>query len=192
MILRYLSINQLSELTGKDRRTIKDRLVDLAPHSEDKRGCYYDTHEALPRLFEHSKTAGGLERKLLQEKLKFDQARTEKIEIEVGEMKRRLVPIEDIGEAVEKEYTSVRTRLRAIPSKLAKPLSMVTDPNQVQIQLQDAVDECLTELNVDAKYEQERLKTEIGSSADSSSSSFSETESGTVGGSIPVPESRVE
>lgn len=152
MKLRFLSINQLSELTGKDRRTIKDRLTGLSPHSEDKRGQYFDTHQALERIFEHKKTEGGIQRKLLQEELRIESARAEKIELEVKAMKGELVPIEDVIKSVEREYTFVRSQLRALPSKLAKPLSMTNDPNEVYTRLTEAVDECLTELTSDEKF----------------------------------------
>jgi phage terminase Nu1 subunit (DNA packaging protein) len=153
MNLRFLSINQLSELTGKDRRTIKDRLTDVPAHSEDKRGSYYDTHIALERIFEPKKTVGGMERQLLTEELRLEKARADKMELEVQEMHGRLVPVEDVVKAVEREYTFVRSQFRALPSKLAKPLSMITDPNQVYTRLTEAVDECLSELTADQKFE---------------------------------------
>src|SRR4051812_9073946 len=47
----HLSITQLSELTGKDRRTIKQRLDDL-PRIDGERGAYlYDSAAALELVY---------------------------------------------------------------------------------------------------------------------------------------------
>ena len=46
-----LSINQLSELTGKDRRTITNRLRDLA-HIDGAKGAYlYESAQALELIY---------------------------------------------------------------------------------------------------------------------------------------------
>ncbi len=191
MKLRYLSINQLYEITGKDRRTIKKRLESLNPHSTDNRGEKYDAHAALELVYQPESTQG-IDKKLQLEELRNQQQRNEKLELEIGEMRGRLVPIEDVAKAVEKEYTFVRTRFRTIPSKLAKPISMVTDPNQVQIRLQEAVDECLTELTADSKYEEDQRNLESARSETEEVSSDHETaaeiEPSSVGGLTQILE----
>ena len=45
-----LSINQISELTGQDRRTIVKRLEDLPFQPGDKNACLYASTEALPAV----------------------------------------------------------------------------------------------------------------------------------------------
>ena len=46
-----LSINQISELTGQDRRTIVKRLEDLPFQPRDKNACLYSSTEALPAVY---------------------------------------------------------------------------------------------------------------------------------------------
>ncbi len=195
MKLHALSINQLSELTGKDRRTIKKYLEALAPAKTDNRADYYNSRDALALLYAPDMTQG-LDRKLQIEELRNQEHRNEKLKLEIDEMKGRLVPIEDVAKAVEKEYTFVRSKFRSIPTKLAKPISMILDPNEARIRLQEAVDECLTELTADTKYEQERLQFESAGSATEEESSDPNTtasvESGSVGGSVSVSEPGIE
>ena len=47
----YLSISQLSELTGRDRRTVAGKLADV-PHTAGERGAMlYESSEALPLIY---------------------------------------------------------------------------------------------------------------------------------------------
>ena len=47
----HLSISQLSELTGRDRRTVAGKLADV-PHIAGERGAMlYESSEALPLIY---------------------------------------------------------------------------------------------------------------------------------------------
>ena len=47
----HLSITQLSELTGRDRRTVAGKLADV-PHTAGERGAMlYESSEALPLIY---------------------------------------------------------------------------------------------------------------------------------------------
>ena len=47
----HLSISQLSELTGRDRRTVVGKLADV-PHTAGERGAMlYESSEALPLIY---------------------------------------------------------------------------------------------------------------------------------------------
>ena len=46
-----LSINQISELTGQDRRAITKQLDGLPFQSGDKNAYLYESAEALPRVY---------------------------------------------------------------------------------------------------------------------------------------------
>jgi hypothetical protein len=47
----HLSISQLSELTGRDRRTVAGKLADV-PHTAGERGAMlYESSEALPLIY---------------------------------------------------------------------------------------------------------------------------------------------
>lgn len=186
-----MSINQLVDLTGLNYRTIKNRLKPIATVREDGRSHFYDTRDALKLLYPTVAT------EMAKENLLLERARREKAEIEVGQLKGQLVPIADVGKVIRKEYSYVRSQLRAMPSNMAKPLSMISDAHLVYKRLSEAVDECLTELTADAKYELERTRIEATSKPDvdvsfGRTAADTEIESGRMGGQVSVPESRVE
>lgn len=183
MSQRYLSINQLNELTGIDRRTIKKRLTELPIHAQDGRATLYDAHKALPMLYAGD-TAGAspanITNQLREEELKLERAKREKLEIEIGRLRGELVPIDEVARTVEKEFNFVRSQVRAMPSKLAKPLSMISDPHDVFERISQVVDECLTELTADKTYEEharglESARGASGSESPSDTGSVSET-----------------
>jgi uncharacterized UPF0146 family protein len=155
------TINQLMELTGKSFRTIKAKLSKLKPVREDGRAAHYDSKEALRAIY-------SLSSELEQETLLLERARRQKAEIEVKELTGQLVPIEDVAKTVEREYAYVRNQIRSLPSRLAKPLSMISEPTEVFERLSDSVNECLTELVSDENYKkhadkiatEQRLSTE--------------------------------
>jgi len=155
MALRYLSISQLSEITGKDRRTISDRLSDVKAHSADGRAQYYDTREVLPIILVE-KTVAGIEKKLQRIELETAEETLQKLKLANGKTTGELASIEEVAETVEREYSYVRAQLRSLPSRMAKPLSMVTDPGEVFTQLTDAINEALSELSADKTYDESR------------------------------------
>lgn len=162
MSLRYLSISQLSEVTGKDRRTVTKRLALVAPHTTEGRAILYDAAEAIETIFV-SDSVEGMDKKLLKAELGLEIARQAKAEIEVGKLRGELIPIGEVVRCVEKEYSFVRAQIRSLPSKLAKPLSMIADPVEVHSRLLEAVNECLAELVADVLFETkyEKLNVEL-------------------------------
>jgi DNA-binding Lrp family transcriptional regulator len=153
MDLRFLSMSQLAELTGLDRRTVKDRLKDLKAQSGKGRGHYYDTQEALPRLY-FPEGSNNVEEQMAEAQLRKARADAEKAEIDVKVKRGELVAIEEVAEVVGKEYTYVRARILAMPTRLAKPLSMESDPLVVKKLLDEAVTEALEDLAADQKFEE--------------------------------------
>lgn len=182
--LRYLSINQLHEITGKDRRTITKRLAELDAQPGPNNGKYYDSREALKLLY--GSGAQSHEKQLMEEQLNYERARAEKIRLEVDKLKGSLVPIDDVASIVEKEYAYVRAQLLSIPSKMAKPLANINDPQVVKDNLDEAIAEVLGELTADQKYADgifQPFQSAIGSSQEDVISS-DEVESSSMGGSI--------
>lgn len=182
-----MSINQLMELTGKSFRTIKSRIAKLTPVSEDGRASYYETKDALEAIYQLSELA--------KENLLLERARREKAEIEVKQLRGEVVSVAEATKTVSKEYSYLRSQFRSIPSKLAKPLSMLADPNEVHVRLSEAIDECLSELQADARFklEQDRIESlrlidpDLESDGNDTGAT---TESSGVGGQAPIPKSR--
>lgn len=183
-----LNINQLMDLTGKSFRTIKKLLGPLEPVREDGKASYWDSREALKLLYPTHTS------ELQQETLLLERARREKLDIEVGQMRGKLIPLEDIKKVVEREYGFVRAQVRQIPSKLAKPMSMISDPMEAFNRLSETVEETLTELTADKQYADlaDQLRAvdgRVSVSETDGTEADSEAESGGVGGSVQVPES---
>lgn len=66
-----------------------------------------------------------------------------KYETEIG----KLVPIDEVAQVVENEYALVRTRLRAIASKLAPVVALEDNEKKCRQLISDAVEDCLKELS---------------------------------------------
>lgn len=143
---RYLSKTQLADITGLDRDTVTKKLESLQPYSAKSNLIQYDTRLALPLLYARDSNVG-LERKIEEEKLRYDTARADKMELEVKKRRDQLVEIETVGQDVDKEYAAVRSALLAIPSKLALDLATITEPAVIKKELEDSINEALSELS---------------------------------------------
>lgn len=182
---RMFSIRDLIDITGKGDKTIKKRLEAIVPTPGSKGAKLYDSREALNAIFAQ---VGDLS----TERAKLTVLQQQLTEIKIGELRKELFPVRDISKILDKEYAYLRAQLRSLPSRLAKPLSMISDPNKVDQCLAEAIDECLTELNADAKFQ---LGLYTSSSTDVSpngSSADATSDSGGVGGQPQIPESGVE
>lgn len=164
MGLRYLSINQLADLTGKDRRTLSKRLAEasLTPIKEG-RGHYYDAREVLPLLYGSTPegSSESLAKQQAQAELKLTQAKAEKAALEVALAQGEVVSIEEVARTVEREYTFVSSQLKALPTRVAQPVSlMVGRPADIRDYLQRTIDDALKELKAVGHYEQRRADLE--------------------------------
>jgi hypothetical protein len=151
--MRYLSISQLSEVTGIDRRTVKKRLANVELHEVDGRAHRYDAHAVLPILYGEV-SSENIDQRLVEEQLKYETARAEKIRIEVDKLRGQLVAVEEVARVVEKEYTAVRQGMLSIPTSLAMSLAIETDTKEIKRQLEDAINAVLAELSADERYKE--------------------------------------
>lgn len=72
-------------------------------------------------------------------------------ELDLAEREGSLIPIKDVAELVEAEYTNVRSRLTALPGELATELEHLS-PAEIQDALAEAIEDVLGELSADTKY----------------------------------------
>ncbi len=150
---RYKSVSQIAEMTGFDRRTIKTRIQGLIIQKTHGKAEYYDMHEVLPRLYQSGQDKD-INKKLLDEQLRYEQARADKMILEVDERRGELIPVNDVASAVASEYTSVRARILSIPSRCAMDLSIESNPAKIKDRLNEEINEALSELVADKKYEE--------------------------------------
>jgi phage terminase Nu1 subunit (DNA packaging protein) len=157
-----LSISKIAELTGKDRRTVTKRLSGIKPAEVIKGAKNYESSIALAAVLSPDfeleirnkisaeKTpdhAGGYDGTVDDNRIK--RAKAEKLEMEVAERRRELIPINEIISEVEKEYGFIRTNLMSIPAKNAKILSELDSPAEIQKVLDASIFEVLKSLTVD-------------------------------------------
>jgi phage terminase Nu1 subunit (DNA packaging protein) len=161
MNLKRLSISQLALVTGKDRRTVSERVIAL-PFEMDGKAKMYSAPDAVQAILDG---AGGapaeLDLQIKEESLRLERGRADKVTLEVEQTRGELVAIEDVTKEVAKEYTRVRAALLSIPTRMAKPLSMETDPARVQEILHEAVVETLEHLSADVEDDEEKLDDEL-------------------------------
>lgn len=155
MSLRYLSMSQLADVTGVDRRTIKARLEGIEPHEKHGKAIIFDSHQVLPIILGVGTEDPKLVSKALrEEQLRYEKARADKIILDMEILRKEVVPIDDVCKAVEKEYTYVRATLNAIPSRRARALAVEDDPNVIQEMLRADIDEALDHLQADKNIDQ--------------------------------------
>lgn len=72
-------------------------------------------------------------------------------EYDLAEKQGYMVHVGDIAKAIEGEYAVVKSRLRAIPGRLAQPLSLETEPRKVELTIKKEIDSALDLLSSDAE-----------------------------------------
>jgi phage terminase Nu1 subunit (DNA packaging protein) len=150
--LRYLSISQLAEVFDLDRATVRKRIAEIKPYKVESKRTLYDASEVAKVLFNAPKT--DINKQLLDEQLRYEQARADKMILEVEKQRGEVVAIVEVARIVGSEYTNVRTRLLSIPSRCAKDLSLETDPALVKARLDQEMNEALSELTADTAFEE--------------------------------------
>jgi phage terminase Nu1 subunit (DNA packaging protein) len=153
MSMRYLSITQISEMCGLDRRTIKKRLASIKVHMKEGKAHLYDMFEANSMLYGTSTLDDtNVIAQMSREELRLQIAKADEKEMHVGQLRAELVSIEDVASTVEREYGAVRAGLLSIPSKVSQDLVIMDDFIKIKNLLEDAVNEVLTELSADKSY----------------------------------------
>jgi len=139
----------MSEATGFDRRTIKERLAQLTPKVEG-RSHLYDAREALPLLYETNEanqTAN--DRRLREEQLRYEIERADKMALQNAKLRGEVVSIEEVAGVVESEYAAVKAALLSIPYKSAGELAVMDNVIEIKKLLDGLLNEALSELSAD-------------------------------------------
>jgi phage terminase Nu1 subunit (DNA packaging protein) len=148
--MKYLSISQLSEVTGIDRRTCKDRIETLTPIVKGRSHLYH-AREAIPLIinFGLEDNKDEYHRQIRNEELRHEKAKADKIQLQVEKLRGELVPIEDVARVVETEYAAVRAALLAISSKVSGELASMDSVIEIKKLLDGHINEVLAELSAD-------------------------------------------
>jgi hypothetical protein len=165
--LSRVTLNQLETLTGKNFRALKKALADVTP--EERGGSFfYDPTEALPIIYGirfsdlPAPDAAGDDDSVadparpldpVREKALLDRAKRRKVDIEIQEKLKKLIPAEKVAEEWGKMVGAFRSKLLNLPKKLAPKVCATKDVNKIEKILTAECHEALQEL---AGYESDR------------------------------------
>ncbi|MBK6510041.1 MAG: hypothetical protein IPG06_11735 [Haliea sp.] len=110
-----ISITEISNLTGADRRRIRSLLADLEATKEHAARCAMSPGEALPRLY--VRDDGDFD--LTSERARLAHFQANAAQLTAKHLEGSLIPIEQVADVVGDEYANVRAKLLAIPAKAA-------------------------------------------------------------------------
>ena len=140
--LTELSVPQLEEITGYDRRTLRRRLHDLPPARRVGRTYYWSAPAALERVYATSDPEAA--------RARLFAAQADKARMQTAALRRRLVETGTVRERVAHHMVEAKKRLAAISDRagrriLAIPLEKRT-LGQVKELLDHEVRAALTDL----------------------------------------------
>jgi hypothetical protein len=153
-----LSINELSELTGIDRRTVKKRLLGLPSKPGPKGALLYDPQAALRAVMfpdqPESDELGDTPPKWVSEaKLVEAQSKREQIRLAMDE--RNALDAESVYAAWERVVVAAKQKILAIPSKAESRWVLGMDARAVREMLEVEVREALEEMSAAVVYDHE-------------------------------------
>jgi hypothetical protein len=105
----HLSISQLSELTGRDRRTVAGKLADV-PHTAGERGAMlYESSEALPLIYAVDNL----------EAARASQARSQASLNAVREedLRKQRIPLQIVLDTMDEVFQAIGSTLKAAKGK---------------------------------------------------------------------------
>jgi phage terminase Nu1 subunit (DNA packaging protein) len=136
-------------MTGMAYRTLKKRLEDLAPVERGKRGSnLFESIDALPVIYGNVAACDRLNHE--QERARLAQAQADAQEMKNGQLRGELLPAKDVERLVVDMITNAKTRILGIPAKIAPLAAELSDPVEIQREVDILVKEVLATL---AKYE---------------------------------------
>ena len=145
---RIVNQTELVEIVGVDDTTLWRWQKEGMPiKARNLRGQsnQYDTAEIFAWVRQWAKTqaAGG---ETQEQRLKRVQA--DKIEMEIAQLRRELVPAEEIEARSSTLVLAAQKKLRALPATLAKELMTLTDEGEMRRALREAIDQALVDLSI--------------------------------------------
>ena len=139
-----VSINKLSELTGKSRNTIRKRLAPMLSETESQTVAHaLDSARALSLIY--LEDAAGLDP--AQEKALLDRTRRELAELDLEERRGHLIPDEIVTSKWESIAANIRSKLLNLPGRLTTSAHGASTPEEHERIAKRLIHECLSELS---------------------------------------------
>lgn len=119
-----ISKNQLSELLGKDRRTI-DRKLRGIPFEKQGRSYLYDLRTAIEAIYCAFESQDDDDETIdvRLEKAKLDRARRKLVELELEVKRSNLIPKEVLEKNLSTIFGEIKSKVLSIPTKAAQKFS---------------------------------------------------------------------
>jgi phage terminase Nu1 subunit (DNA packaging protein) len=89
---------------------------------------------------------------LTQEQVRLVKARADKLEIEIGETTKNLVPIKTVEKVWGEVISATKKRLLSLPQAMAPELSLMGNPAEIEDFIATRLTECLQELSRGAHF----------------------------------------
>lgn len=137
------SINELAELTGIDRRTVKSRLESLDVTTGQRGAHLFESRQALPLLY----LASGERLDPAQERAALDKVRRRQIEMQNLKSEGELIPKDEVAAAWSSQVLIAKGRLLSLPSRVSGDVLRLRDQRAIELRLRDAVIAILEELS---------------------------------------------
>ena len=145
--MREESLSGLAEITGMDRRTVKDRVSSLTPRVQGKKHLY-DTSRALPLIY-CSYGAGGSPDKAIdyqEERARLTHHQANIAELDEEERRGSLVKVDDVVDLWASAISNTKTKLLSLPNKITHQLLAADDHKAALAIFKEQVNEALEEL----------------------------------------------
>jgi phage terminase Nu1 subunit (DNA packaging protein) len=154
--------SELGDVLGVHRLTIGEWVKEGMPYrarpDSSRPGesqWKFDTGECVKWLTDRAKGHGiGMDdRGVSAERIESDAKARERVaiaglkEMEYAERLKVMVHVDDVIERVEEQYAIVKSRLQAIPGRMAQALAVESDASAVERALKDEVGQALEELS---------------------------------------------
>ena len=149
--LSRLSISQLAQVTGRDRRTITKALAGLKPRSMDGRAKLCEPRAALERIY-----LGQERLSVVDEQARLAKERADAQYLKNAEARGELVPARTMDTALIALASVIGGRLESLGSRLAPALAAEGTLARCQELVDEAVASALLELAQSADEAQKR------------------------------------
>jgi hypothetical protein len=144
--MKLVTINQLTELTGKAHQTIKNKLVCLDVIKENDNSFLYDSKKALDLIYGVEEPSD-LKEKREREEIAYTQAKRIKVELETRVLEENLIDADEVNQIWAKLITAFRSKILSIPTKSAIELTYMKQAEEIEDLLKKYCEEALNELS---------------------------------------------
>jgi phage terminase Nu1 subunit (DNA packaging protein) len=149
-----LTFSDLTSLTGVCFRTLKKRMKDVKPAKIDNKSFYFESMIALPAIYKEERESldpSMVKVELDKEELRLTRAKADKVELEVGSIRKNLLPADLVEKLISEVVLSFRSSMLGLPSKAALSVKHAQSSEEIELLLRNNVHEALDELSNELK-----------------------------------------